>query len=299
MNPDSDLLRLPPADKTVARSALGERDRLTVPRASGPTRRRFLTTALTVLVAGPAALSTLSRSALAQEAEDGEEVSESTPFEAAGASLNGGGQVFTLAAGSGGPLSEGVTRNKYKQEIGYARYEDDSFVLHLNPGDKELGRQEWISRRVGKFSFRDGAVMVEARGELSPTGCFAIEMRHQAYKDRRYIRSNWLCLDPHDGHIHIQTDGIWNEMEIVADHQHDGQTPVRPPGEWNTFLFVASGDYLEGWVNGERAIAGYDGRWGSGNVSLVAMRIDRMPFRARFRNLRVWDGQFPDPATVW
>ena len=130
-------------------------------------------------------------------------------------------------------------------------------MLGLHPGDKELGRSEWISRRIGKFSFRDGAVMVEARGELSPTGCFAIEMRHQAYKDRRYIRSNWLCLDPHDGHIHIQTDGIWNEMQIVADHQHDGSTPVRPPGEWNTFLFLASGDHLKGWVNGERAIAGW------------------------------------------
>jgi hypothetical protein len=162
-----------------------------------------------------------------------------------------------------------------------------------------LGRQEWISRRIGRFSFRDGAVMVEARGELSPTGCFAIEMRHQAYKDRRYIRSNWLCLDPHDGHVHIQTDGIWNEMEIVADHHHEGYTPVRPPGEWNTFLFLASGDHLEGWVNGERAIAGVDGRWGSGNISLVAMRVDRMPFLARFRNLRVWDGVLPDPATVW
>jgi hypothetical protein len=141
--------------------------------------------------------------------------------------------------------------------------------------------------------------MVEARGEWSPTGCFAIEMRHQSYKDHRYIRSNWLCLDPHDGHVHIQTDGIWNEMQIVADHHHDGYTPVQPPGTWNTFLLLASGDYLEGWVNGERAIAGTDDRWGSGNISLVAMRIDRAPFRARFRNLRVWDGQLPDPATVW
>ena len=88
-------------------------------------------------------------------------------------------------------------------------------------------------------------------------------------------------------------------MQIVADHQHGAYTPVRPPGEWNTFLFIASGDYLEGWVNGEKAIGGIDGRWGSGNISLVAMRIDRLPFRARFRNLRVWDGSLPDPATVW
>jgi hypothetical protein len=210
-----------------------------------------------------------------------------------------GARVFSLAAGSGGPLGEGVTKNKWNAEIGYARYEDDSYVLHLNPGDKELGRQEWIGRRIGTFSFRDGAVMVEARGELSPTGCFAIEMRHQAYKDRRYIRSNWLCLDPHDGHIHIQTDGIWNEMEMVAQHDHTSHTPVLPPGEWNTYIFLASGDYLEGWVNGEKAIGGNDGRWGAGQISLIAMRIDRLPFRARFRNLRVWDGVLPDPATVW
>ncbi len=243
-------------------------------------------------MAVPAALGGLIGTASAQEdAED-------APAPG-GPQAGPGAHLFSLAAGSVGPLGEGVTKNKYKHEIGYARYEGDSYVINLHPGDKELGRQEWISRRIGKFSFRDGAVMVEARGELSPTGCFAIEMRHQAYKDRRYIRSNWLCLDPHDGHIHIQTDGIWNEMEIVADHHHEGYTPVRPPGDWNTFLFLASGDHLEGWVNGERAIAGVDGRWGSGNISLVAMRVDRMPFLARFRNLRVWDGVLPDPATVW
>lgn len=90
-----------------------------------------------------------------------------------------------------------------------------------------------------------------------------------------------------------------NDVELVADHQHDGYTPVRPPGEGNTFLFLASGDCLEGWVNGERAIGGDDGRRGAGQISPVAMRIDRLPFRARFRNLRVWDGQVPDPATVW
>jgi hypothetical protein len=262
-------------------------------------RRAFLAGALATAIAVPSGLGSSLRVAAAQVADDQEEVSVvESPGSVVGQS-GPGFYTFSLAAGSGGPLGEGVTNNKYKHEIGYARYEGDSFVLGLHPGDKELARQEWISRRIGKFSFRDGAVMVEARGELSPTGCFAIEMRHQAYKDRRYIRSNWLCLDPHDGHIHIQTDGFWNEMQIVADHQHDGYTPVRPPGEWNTFLFVASGDYLEGWVNGEKAIAGIDGRWGTGNISLVAMRIDRMPFRARFRNLRVWDRHPPDPATVW
>jgi len=260
-------------------------------------RRTFLTSALATAVAVPAALGGLAGVARAQGGEDDNPVFE--PVGSGAAPSGPGAHAFSLATGSDSPLGEGVTKNKYKVEIGYARHEGDSYVINLHPGDKELGRQEWISRRVGRFSFRDGAVMVEAKGELSPTGCFAIEMRHQAYRDRRYIRSNWLCLDPHDGHIHIQTDGIWNDMEIVADHHHDGYTPVRPPGEWNTFLFLASGDYLEGWVNGERAVAGIDGRWGSGQISLVAMRIDRLPFRARFRNLRVWDGTLPDPATVW
>ena len=259
-------------------------------------RRTFLTSALAAAIAVPAALGSLTAIARAQDGEDDDPASEPIGSNA----VSGPGvHVFSLAAGSDSPLGEGTTKNKYKVEIGYARHEADSYVINLHAGDKELGRQEWISRRIGKFSFRDGAVMVEAKGELSPTGCFAIEMRHQAYKDRRYIRSNWLCLDPHDGHIHIQTDGVWNDMEIVADHQHDGYTPVRPPGEWNTFLFVAKGDRLEGWVNGELAVAGDDGRWGSGQISLVAMRIDRLPFRARFRNLRIWDGTVPDPATVW
>ncbi len=155
-----------------------------------------------------------------------------------------------------------------------------------------------MNRRIGRFSFRNGAVMVEAKGELSPTGCFAIEMRHQAYKDHRYIRSNWLCMDPYDGHCHIQTDGIWNEMQVVADH-HGETTPLRPPGEWNSFLFMADGDHLEGWVNGEKAVAGKDGHWGSGNISLIAMRIDRAAFRVRFKNLRIWKGHWPDPTTVW
>ena len=277
-----------PADLTSSRP---------VPAPSTLSRRTFLNVALATAVAVPAALGSLIGTAWAEDGED--DVPESDPVGSSLAPDGPGAHHFSLAAGSGGPLGEGVTKNKYKVEVGYARYEDSDYVINLHPGDKELGRQEWISRRVGRFSFRDGAVMVEARGELSPTGCFAIEMRHQAYKDRRYIRSNWLCLDPHDGHIHIQTDGVWNDMEIVADHQHDGYTPVRPPGEWNSFLFLASGDHLEGWVNGELAVAGKDGRWGSGQISLVAMRIDRLPFRAHFRNLRVWDGVLPDPATVW
>ena len=259
-------------------------------------RRTFLRVALSTLVGVPLALAG-SATARADEGDDDDPEEAPPTAVAPDGQVGTGGSAYSLQAH--GPLSQGVTRNKYKREVGFATYEGDSFLMHLNGAEAGLGRSEWISRRIGQFSFRDGAVMVEARGELSPTGCFAIEMRHQAYKDRRYIRSNWLCLDPHDGHIHIQTDGIWNEMQIVADHQHGGYTPVRPPGEWNTFLFLANGDYLEGWVNGERAIAGRDGRWGSGNISLVAMRIDRNPFRARFRNLRVWDGSLPDPASVW
>lgn len=258
-------------------------------------RRTFLRGALSTLVGVPLALAGTAATARAVDDDDPEDA----PPPAIDPAAQEAPGVFSYTLLGQGPLGQGVTRNKYKREIGFATYEDGSFLMHLNGAEAGLGRSEWMSRRIGRFSFRDGAVMVEARGELSPTGCFAIEMRHQAYKDRRYIRSNWLCLDPHDGHIHIQTDGIWNEMEIVADHHHGDYTPVRPPGEWNTFLFIASGDHLEGWVNGERAIAGRDGRWGAGNISLVAMRIDRNPFRARFRNLRVWDGHLPDPASVW
>ena len=257
-------------------------------------RRRFLTGALALAVGG--ALATTGR--IVPAYADDEDDPADRPPERGGMPWVSGTHVFSLGAGSDRPLGEGVTQNKYKAEVGYARYEGDGFVLHLN-GGKDLLSNEWISRRIGRFSFRDGAVMVEARGELSDTGCMAIEMRQQAYKDHRYIRSNWLCLDPHDGHVHIQSDGMFNEMQIVAQHQHDGYTPVRPPGEWNTLLFLASGDYLEGWVNGERAIAGQDGRWGSGNISLVAQRVDRAPFQARFRNLQIWDGVLPDPTTLW
>ena len=206
--------------------------------------------------------------------------------------------VFSLSSKAEGPLAESVSLSKEKAELGWSRFEDGTYTMHLNDWRPGLRTSEWMNRRIGRFSFRDGAVMVEAKGELSPTGCFALEMRHQAYKDHRYIRSNWLCMDPYDGHCHIQTDGIWNEMEIVADH-HGETTPLRPPGEWNSFLFMADGDYLEGWVNGEQAVAGHDGRWGSGNLSLIAMRIDKQAFRVRFKNLRVWEGHWPGPTSVW
>src|SRR6187397_1773133 len=113
-------------------------------------RRRFLAGALALTVGGGLANTTGLSPAYAQE--DDEDVLAPGPAEAPGILSASGAQVFSLAAGSGGPLGEGVTRNKYKAEIGYARYEDDTFVLGLHPGDKELGRSEWISRRIGKFS---------------------------------------------------------------------------------------------------------------------------------------------------
>ena len=42
-----------------------------------------------------------------------------------------------------------------------------------------------------------------------------------------------------------------------------------------------------------------DGRWGSGQISLVALRRDRPEVRVRFRNLRVWEDHLPDPTAVW
>ena len=268
--------------------------------APSPTRRRLLQGLSATLALGSlgthAAL--LPGPARADEGDHVEEAPQAAPI--------GGGQVapnvyaYSLASKADGPLAESVSYGggKEKAELGWSRFEDGMYTMHLNAHRPGLRESSWMNRRIGRFSYRDGAVMVDAKGELSPTGCFAIEMRHQAYKDHRYIRSNWLCMDPYDGHCHIQTDGIWNEMEIVADH-HGETTPLRPPGEWNSFLFMASGDYLEGWVNGEKAVAGKDGRWGSGNISLIAMRIDRAAFRVRFKNLRIWQGHWPDPATVW
>ena len=47
--------------------------------------------------------------------------------------------------------------------------------------------------------------MVEACGELNDLGCFGLEMRRQAYPDRRYIRADWLTVDPPTGTVAIGT----------------------------------------------------------------------------------------------
>jgi hypothetical protein len=205
---------------------------------------------------------------------------------------------FSLAGpGPDGPLPVGRTMSHYGGEIGHSKFEDESYVMHLSYPGQGLRRQDWLGRRIGQFSIKDGALMVDAVGELNETGCFALEMRHQAYKDRRYIRSNWLSIDPPTGMVTIGADGIWSEMENVA--KADGVSAVRPQGEWNTFLFIARGSHLEGWVNGVKAIEGENDQFGSGRVSLIVMRMDEAPYRVRFRNLRVWDGVLPDPTTVW
>ena len=263
-----------------------------------PSRRRLLRGLSAALALGSLGVRA-ALTATPARANQGDDVEEAaTPAPVARGLLAPNVYAYSLASKADGPLAESVSYSKEKAELGWSRFEDGMYTMHLNGYRPGLRRSEWMNRRIGRFSFRNGAVLVEAKGELSPTGCFAIEMRHQAYKDHRYIRSNWLCMDPYDGHCHIQTDGIWNEMEIVADH-HGETTPLRPPGEWNSFLFMADGSHLEGWVNGEKAVAGKDGRWGSGNISLIAMRIDRQEFRVRFRNLRVWEGHWPDPSTVW
>jgi hypothetical protein len=209
-----------------------------------------------------------------------------------------GYHFFSLGGpGEEGPLPVGSTRSKYDGEIGFSAFEGESYVMQLNYPGEGLSRQDWLGRRIGDFSIKDGALMVDALGELDETGCFALEMRHQAYKDRRYIRSNWLSIDPPTRTVEIATDGIWNEMESVA--RATDVEAVRPAGEWNTFLFLARGEHFEGWVNGVKAVEGQDHRFGSGRVSLITMRMDRAPYRVRFRNLRVWEGTPPDPTTVW
>jgi hypothetical protein len=208
---------------------------------------------------------------------------------------------YSLASRELGPLPVGGTKSDYGAEIGSSTFADESYVIHINPfKDGLAGRDEWLSRRIGDFSFRDGAVMVDVLDELNPTGkaAYAIEMRRQAYKQRRYIRSNWLWVQPSERHVHIQSDGNWNRMEKLAEDPGTSGA-VRDGGQWNTLLFIAQGDHLEGWVNGLKVVEAQDGRWGSGQISLVALRRDREEVRVRFRNLRIWTDVPPDPVTIW
>jgi hypothetical protein len=208
---------------------------------------------------------------------------------------------YSLASRDDGPLPVGGTKSDYGEEIGKSTFEGDTYVINIHPfKDGLAGREEWLSRRIGDFSFRDGAVMVDALDEVNPTGkaAYAIEMRRQAYKQRRYIRSNWLWAQPADGHVHIQSDGVWNRMDKIAEDP--GATgALRRDGQWNTLLFIAHGDHLEGWVNGLKVVEAEDGRWGRGQISLVALRRDRAGVRVRFRNLRIWPDVPPDPMAVW
>jgi hypothetical protein len=208
---------------------------------------------------------------------------------------------YSLASRDEGPLPVGGTKSDYGAEIGRSIFDGDTYVIDINPfKDGLAGREEWLSRRIGDFSFRDGAVMVDVLDEVNPTGkaAYAIEIRRQAYKQRRYIRSNWLWAQPADRHVHIQSDGVWNKMDKIAEDP--GATgALRDGGQWNTLLFIAQGDHLEGWVNGMKVVEAEDGRWGKGQIGLVALRRDKEGVRVRFRNLRIWRDVPPDPLAVW
>jgi hypothetical protein len=208
---------------------------------------------------------------------------------------------YSLASRDEGPLPVGGTKSDYGAEIGRSTFDGDTYVIDVNPfKDGLAGREEWLSRRIGDFSFRDGAVMVDAVDELNPTGkaAYAIEIRRQAYKQRRYIRSNWLWAQPAARHVHIQSDGIWNKMDKIAEDP--GATgALLDGGQWNSLLFIAQGDHLEGWVNGMKVVEAQDGRWGRGQIGLVALRRDKAGVRVRFRNLRIWPDVPPDPGAVW
>jgi hypothetical protein len=206
-----------------------------------------------------------------------------------------GYHFFSLAGpGEDGPLTTGTIFNKWKDDLGYATFDGGTFLMHVNnPAESK----EWIGSRIGSFSIKDGALMVEARGELNDIGCFGLEMRRQAYTDRRYMRANWLTVDPPTGTLAIGTDGMYGRMVNVATST--GVAAVRPQGEWNTFLFIAQGKHFEGWVNGVKAVQGEDYHYESGRIGLITMRMNREPFQARFRNLQIWDGILPDPTAAW
>jgi hypothetical protein len=97
---------------------------------------------------------------------------------------------------------------------------------------------------------------------------------------------------------------MWSSQAICAIGPIGPIRPIptgalRDGGQWNTLLFVAQGDHLEGWVNGLKVVEAEDGRWGRGQISLVALRRDKAGVRVRFRNLRIWEDVPPDPLSVW
>jgi hypothetical protein len=262
-------------------------------------RRTAITRILGAVAAAPLGLHGLAapRSALAQEAIDPLQTAPTQPASSTGPLSNEPGYHFwSLSDPSNGPVRTGVTFNEYDREIGYAAFENGAFVIHHHY-NKGLRGQEWISSRIGDLSILDGALMVQVRGLYSDIGCFGLEMRHQAYKDRRYIRSNWLMIDPPTSTVELETDGIWNDMVELAEVDIPGQ--MYPLHEWNQLLFIARGFHFEGWVNGVKALEGQNTRFGRGRASLVAVRMTKALFRTEFRNLHVWDGIVPDPTTVW
>ena len=263
------------------------------------TRRTAIARILAAAAAAPLGLHALAQSAnsmvFAQAAPAS--VSPGGPAEDADSppGRQPGYHFFSLAGpGDDGPLTTGTVFNKWKDDLGFATFDDGTFLMHVNyPAESK----QWIGSRIGTFSIKDGALMVEARGELNDSGCFGLEMRRQAYSDRRYMRANWLTVDPPSGTLAIGTDGMYGRMVNVATST--GVDAVRPQGEWNTVLFIARGKHFEGWVNGVKAVEGEDYHYESGRIGLITMRMNREPFQVRFRNLQVWDGILPDPTAVW
>ena len=173
-------------------------------------------------------------------------------------------------------------------------------MIHINPfKDGLANREEWLSRRIGDFSFRDGAVMVDVLDELNPTGkaAYAIEMRRQAYKQRRYIRSNWLWVQPSERHVHIQSDGNWNRMEKLAEDPgtsgavRDGGSGIRCSYR-SRRSSRGPGKRSESGRGAGRSL----GLWPD---SLVALRRDLEEVRVQFGNLRIWRDVPPDPVVIW
>jgi hypothetical protein len=262
-------------------------------------RRTAISRILGAAVIAPLGLRTLTApiEAAAQEAGQPQEAPGILPESPGGPLSPEPGYFFwTLADAADAPVKPGRTKNDYGREIGYQAFEDGVFIHHhhYNGG---LRGEDWMSSRIGEFSILDGALMIEGRGLLNEIGCFALEMRHQAYKDRRYIRSNWLAIDPPTSMMMLQTDGIWTDMVPI----NAAAVPelMQPLWEWNRFLFLAQGFHFEGWLNGQKVVEGENDRFGRGRISLVTMRMNKAAFRTEFRNLHVWDGIVPDPMAVW
>jgi hypothetical protein len=77
------------------------------------TRRRFLTGAMAAAIAGPGALASMTRTAQAGVArEDGDDPADEGPLGVADGQVAPNQYAYSLAAGTSGPLGEGVTRKQ-------------------------------------------------------------------------------------------------------------------------------------------------------------------------------------------